>query len=391
MTGLRRLIAAELLIGLMIVVVQGLPLSTFSSASTTPTTPISPQANTCTVATLNQWPITQLVNQTIVVSVQASDVGAMPPAALADYGGILLFGTTAPANIGARLSSLRAMVPNGLGLLVMTDEEGGGVERLTNVLGSLPWAKQMAQTLSPSAITTLAQALGRRLVNISINVDLAPVLDVDGSSVYPNAKNADGLRSFSGNKKVVATDGVAFMKGLQDGGALAVVKHFPGLGGSSGNTDNEPAHTLPWATLQASGLFPFQWAIKNGAKAVMISNASVPGLTSLPASISSVVIDQVLRQQLGFTGLVMPDSLSAAAISAEHLNVQNASVVALAAGEDMVIYGQPSTLAPSLNMAKSISVTLIHAVQSGSLSKSLVVDAVQQVLKAKGITSCSTT
>jgi beta-N-acetylhexosaminidase len=117
----------------------------------------------------------------------------------------------------------------------------------------------------------------------------------------------------------------------------------------------------------------------------------VPGLTSLPASISSVVIDQVLRQQLGFTGLVMPDSLSAAAISAEHLNVQNASVVALAAGEDMVIYGQPSTLAPSLNMAKSISVTLIHAVQSGSLSKSLVVDAVQQVLKAKGITSCSTT
>ena len=132
----------------MIVVVQGLPLSTFSSASTTPTTPISPQANTCTVATLNQWPITQLVNQTIVVSVQASDVGAMPPAALADYGGILLFGTTAPANIGARLSSLRAMVPNGLGLLVMTDEEGGGVERLTNVLGSLPWAKQMAQTLS---------------------------------------------------------------------------------------------------------------------------------------------------------------------------------------------------------------------------------------------------
>lgn len=375
----------------MIVVVQGLPLSTFSSASTTPTTPISPQANTCTVATLNQWPITQLVNQTIVVSVQASDVGAMPPAALADYGGILLFGTTAPANIGARLSSLRAMVPNGLGLLVMTDEEGGGVERLTNVLGSLPWAKQMAQTLSPSAITTLAQALGRRLVNISINVDLAPVLDVDGSSVYPNAKNADGLRSFSGNKKVVATDGVAFMKGLQDGGALAVVKHFPGLGGSSGNTDNEPAHTLPWATLQASGLFPFQWAIKNGAKAVMISNASVPGLTSLPASISSVVIDQVLRQQLGFTGLVMPDSLSAAAISAEHLNVQNASVVALAAGEDMVIYGQPSTLAPSLNMAKSISVTLIHAVQSGSLSKSLVVDAVQQVLKAKGITSCSTT
>ena len=375
----------------MIVVVQGLPLSTFSSASTTPTTPISPQANTCTVATLNQWPITQLVNQTIVVSVQASDVGAMPPAALADYGGILLFGTTAPANIGARLSSLRAMVPNGLGLLVMTDEEGGGVERLTNVLGSLPWAKQMDQTLSPSAITTLAQALGRRLVNISINVDLAPVLDVDGSSVYPNAKNADGLRSFSGNKKVVATDGVAFMKGLQDSGALAVVKHFPGLGGSSGNTDNEPAHTLPWATLQASGLFPFQWAIKNGAKAVMISNASVPGLTSLPASISSVVIDQVLRQQLGFTGLVMPDSLSAAAISAEHLNVQNASVVALAAGEDMVIYGQPSTLAPSLNMAKSISVTLIHAVQSGSLSKSLVVDAVQQVLKAKGITSCSTT
>ena len=384
------MLVAELLLGLVVVVAQGLPLSTFSSASTTPTT-LSIPANTCTVSTLNQWPITQLVNQTIVVSVQASDVGGMQPAALAGYGGILLFGATAPTNIGATLSSLRAMVPNGLGLLVMTDEEGGGVERLTNVLGSLPWAKQMAQTLSPSAITTLAQKLGRRLINTSINVDLAPVLDVDGSSVYPNARNADGLRSFSGNKKVVATDGVAFMNGLQDSGALAVIKHFPGLGGASGNTDNEPAQTLPWATLQASGLFPFQWAIKNGAKAVMISNASVPGLTSLPASISSVVINQVLREQLGFTGLVIPDSLSATAISAEHMNVQGASVAALNAGEDMVIYGQPSMLAPSLSMAKSISVTLIHAVQSGSLAKSLVVSAVQQVLKAKGISTCSTT
>jgi beta-N-acetylhexosaminidase len=381
-------VAVAPLLGFLIVVAQWLPLSTLSSASTT-TTSTSVPVNTCTAATLSQWPITQLVNQTIVVSVQANDVGKLQPAALAGYGGVLLFGTSAPKTIGATLKSLRAMVPNGLGLLVMTDEEGGGVERLTNVLGSLPWAKQMAQTLSPSAITTLAQQLGRRLINTGINVDLAPVLDVDGSSVIPGAKNPDGLRSFSGNKKVVATDGVAFMRGLQDSGALAVVKHFPGLGGASGNTDSNVAHTLPWASLQATGLFPFQWAIKNGARAIMVSNASVPGLTDVPASISTVVINEVLRQQLGFTGLVIPDSLSAGAISAQHLNVQSASVAALEAGEDMVIYGQPSAIAPSLAMAKSISVTLIHAVQSASLAKSLVVAADLQVLHAKGITSCA--
>src|SRR5262249_28158003 len=135
-------------------------------------------------------------------------------------------------------------------------------------------------------------------------------VDVDGGA-GPSATNPDGSRSFSADPAVAAQYGVAFLQGLRAGGVLPVVKHFPGLGGSSGNTDVGPAQTLPLAALRTAGLPPFEAAIRAGAPAVMIANATVPGLTNLPASLSSNAIDGLLRHDLGFGGLVLTDSLSA--------------------------------------------------------------------------------
>ena len=134
------------------------------------------------------------------------------------------------------------------------------------------------------------------------------MLDVDARAQYPGQANPDGYRSFSGVPSLAATDGTAFMKGLQEAGVLSVVKHFPGLGYATRNTDYGPAATLSWAKLQSTGLVPFRQAIADGATAVMMSNARIPGLTSLPAGISPVAV-QALRTTLGFKGLIVTDSL----------------------------------------------------------------------------------
>ena len=159
-------------------------------------------------------------------------------------------------------------------------------------------------------------------------MDLAPVLDVDGGA-GPNNQDPDGTRSFSDNEKVAATDALAFESGLAAGGIIPVVKHFPGLGGATGNTDVMSASTVPWRILQRVGLVPFEDAVAAQVPVVMVANASVPGLTELPASISENVITGVLRNQLGFHGLVITDSLSAISLSGIGYSVPAASVATL--------------------------------------------------------------
>jgi beta-N-acetylhexosaminidase len=189
---------------------------------------------------------------------------------------------------------------------------------------------------------------------------------------------------------IAATDGTAFMKGLQQAGVLSVVKHFPGLGSSTRNTDYGPAATLSWAKLQATGLVPFRQAIADGASAVMMSNARIPGLSSLPAGLSPMVV-QYLRTTLGFKGLIVTDSLSAGAISALHLAEPAASVIALTAGDDLILFGSPTSVAASLALAAKISTAIVNAVTQGTLANSTLIAAAAQDLAARNQLSCSGT
>src|ERR1019366_6884298 len=132
--------------------------------------------------------------------------------------------------------------------------------------------------------------------------------------------------------------------------------------------------TLSWANLQTSGLVPFRQAIANGATSVMMSNARVPGLSSLPAGLSPVVV-QALRTTLGFKGLIVTDSLSAGAISALHLAEPAASVMALTAGVNLVLFGSPTSVAASLALAARISTAIVNAVTQGTLAKSTLIGA----------------
>ena len=344
----------------------------------------------CAMQVVSSWTTIELANETIAVPVAATNIGGMGPAARAGYGGLLLFGATAPVSMAAILATLQRERSGHYALVVMTDEEGGGVERLKNIVGTFPWAQTMGKNLSAAQIATIGLRVGRALDAAGVNTDLAPVLDVDARAVEPGASNPDGLRSFSGVPAVAAADGTAFMKGLSQAHVLSVVKHFPGLGYATRNTDFGPAATKSWAALQMTGLVPFKEAIAEGASAVMMSNAHTPGLSPLPASISPDAV-KVLRQTLGFQGLIVTDSLSAGAIGVLHLAEPAASVQALAAGADLILFGSPTSVSASLTLAAKISNAIVVAVTTGALSRLTLVGAAAQVLAARNTLSCPLT
>jgi beta-N-acetylhexosaminidase len=337
---------------------------------------------------LATWPLARLANETVAVPTQAVNTASLAALVKQNYGGILLFGTTAPANLGATITKLDATT-GGAGLLIMTDEEGGGVMRLDNLVTAFPWAQTMGRTMTPSQITAVARRVGAQLLAAGVNMDLAPVLDVDGRAVYPGAADPDGFRSFSGSPSVVSADGAAFMQGLAQSGVIPVAKHFPGLGGSTGNTDTGPAATLAWTTLEAGGLTTFVAAIAKGVPAIMVANATVPGLTTIPASLSAPVMTTELRGKLHFTGMVMTDSLTAGAISALHISVPVAAARAVIAGADMVLLGDMGSVKADVTLSKQTSQGIVLAVEHGQLTRAQLTTAVLYDLTARHALLCT--
>jgi beta-N-acetylhexosaminidase len=260
----------------------------------------------------------------------------------------------------------------------------------------MPWPRDDVASMTPAQLQALTTRVGYQMRQLGVTVDLAPVLDLDAGA-GPSATDPDGLRSFSANAAVTTAYGEAFSRGLEAAGVLPVVKHFPGLGGSTGNTDDGPASTQPIGALRAAGLRPFQAAIRSGAPAVMVANATVPGLTTLPASLSPAAVNGLLRSELGFSGLVLTDSLSAGAITAAGFDLPRAAVAAIGAGADMVLFG--STLTPAdtaqlseANVERSIGqvVQAISAAVAGSaLANSRIDDAVVHVLTVRGVHICA--
>jgi beta-N-acetylhexosaminidase len=336
---------------------------------------------------LATWSDHRLAMLTIAVPVAETAVWQVTNEVQAGAGGVLLFGSKAPANLGAKLASLAAQSPHQLGILVMTDEEGGGVQRMANLVGSLPWPAWMGKHWTTTQIRTHVAAVASKMAAANVTMDLAPVVDVDGSNVAPGATNPDGWRSFSGRTGVVSRDGVAFMRGLRDSGVIAVLKHFPGLGGSSGNSDNGPAQTLPWSKLKSVAIPPFAKAIAAGAPAVMVANDTVPGLTGRPASLSRQVIVGELQNTLGFHGLVLTDAVSALAIKAAGYTIPQAAVQALRAGADMILFGSVASVGAK---TRAIASAIVSAVRGGHLARGRLISAGMAVLAVRNVDLCST-
>ncbi len=316
---------------------------------------------------------------------QETSVGSVRSEVTAGVGGVLLFGGTAPTDLGRQLTALESHAPGHRGLLVMTDEEGGGIQRMANLVGSLPWAAWMGNHWTAAQIRSHVAAVAARMSAAGVTMDLAPVLDVDGRNEAPSRTNPDGWRSFSGRTSTVSRDGVAYLNGLRDGHVIPVVKHFPGIGHSTYNSDDGAAYALPWSTLKQVGQPPFTAAMTAGAPAVMVSNDIIPGLATNVASLSPTTITYELRGRLGFRGLVITDSLTAKAVSQAGYALPQAAVQALWAGADMVTFSGRSSVG---SRTTAIADAIVAAVAGGRLSRARLVDAAAHVVGVRHLSLC---
>jgi beta-N-acetylhexosaminidase len=326
-------------------------------------------------------PLDTRIRQLLFAGVYTGDpdpIGSATAAASAGVGGINFLGNDSSSYANGELAGVAA-AGGRIPPFLAVDEEGGRVQRLKAITGSVPSARTMGKTMTPAQVQELAAQVGGQLARLGLTMDLAPVADV---SSQPN-DSVIGDRSFSDDPAVAAQYAGAFADGLRSAGIVPVLKHFPGIGSASGNTDTEVASTPPLSQLEAADLVPYQTLLAAQPVAVMIGNAVVPDLTNdAPASLSPPAVD-LLRTKYGFDGVAMTDSLSAKAITSVQ-SLPGAVELAIAAGVDMALWDSTSEI-------DQVVAELSAAVSDGRLPEARVNEAAARVLALKKIDACDLT
>lgn len=242
----------------------------------------------------------------------------------------------------------RASIP----LFIGIDQEGGNVQRLSYlqdmVVSRIPKMYDVGKQNSENLTASVAQVVAEELRVFGINLDFAPSIDI-----YSNPKNTViGKRAFGSNSELVSAMGYAFGKGLEDNGVIPVYKHFPG----HGDTSADSHYTLPIVykdlpTLQSFELQPFQYVIDKDVDMIMVGHLAVPNVTgdNTPASLSKKMITDILKKEMGFTGLVITDAMNMQALRKNYTEEQIYQN-ALVAGVD--IFLMPSNPREALRVMK---------------------------------------
>lgn len=264
----------------------------------------------------------------------------------------------------------------GLPAFLSVDEEGGTVTRIAkNEAFGVNDVGNMSEIGASGDTSKAGQAgvtLGTYLKALGFNVDFAPVADV-----LTNPDNTViGTRSFGSDPQTVADMVSAELQGLQSQGVYGVVKHFPGHGGTAGDS-HEAAVTLDKGIedLMATELVPFERAVQDGVSFVMVGHISVPSVVGddTPASLSQMMVSSVLREQLGYDGIVITDALNMGAVTGNYSSDQ-AAVLAVNAGVDMLLMPQDYEAAYN---------GLLAAVQEGTISEERIDESVVRIVRVK--------
>ncbi len=264
----------------------------------------------------------------------------------------------------------------GLPAFLSVDEEGGTVTRIAkNEAFGVNDVGNMSEIGASGDTSKAGQAgvtLGTYLKALGFNVDFAPVADV-----LTNPDNTViGTRSFGSDPQTVADMVSAELQGLQSQGVYGVVKHFPGHGGTVGDS-HEAVVTLDKGIedLMAAELVPFERAVQDGVSFVMVGHISVPSVVGddTPASLSQMMVSSVLREQLGYDGIVITDALNMGAVTGNYSSDQ-AAVLAVNAGVDMLLMPQDYEAAYN---------GLLAAVQEGTISEERIDESVVRIVRVK--------
>jgi beta-N-acetylhexosaminidase len=328
----------------------------------------------------------QRVGQLFMAGVPAAGpVGSAIRADVTSYhtGSVILTGrsssgVTATRRITSQLQSLAtASATGGVPLLIATDQEGGQVQVLSGPgFSTMPTA--LAQGMEPTGqLRANAATWGGQLAAAGVNLNLAPVLDtVPQSNAAANQPIGQYQREYGYTPGVVTTAGMAFIEGMHEAGVSVCVKHFPGLGRASGNTDVTYGVTDRVTTYADPYLQPYAKAVSTGgAQVVMVSEAIYTKIdASHQAVFSPTVLGGMLRGELHFHGVIMSDSMEAAAVS--ELSPAAQAVDFIAAGGDLVLATNPAVI-PAMYTA------VLHHAASDPAFAARVNDAALNVLIAK--------
>ncbi|MEV7449772.1 glycoside hydrolase family 3 protein [Streptomyces nigra] len=295
-----------------------------------------------------------------------------------------LFGRNiaSPEQLAALTAQLRAERDD---VLVAIDEEGGDVTRLEVRTGSsFPGNHALGAVDDVDLTRQVAAELGRRLAACGVNLNWAPSADVNSNPANP----VIGVRSFGADTALAARHTAAYVTGLQSAGVAACTKHFPG----HGDTAVDSHHALPRIDADASvlterELAPFRAAIAAGTRAVMSAHILVPALDpDRPATLSRAVLTELLRGELGYTGLIVTDGMEMQAIAATY-GIERGSVLAIAAGADAICVG--GGLADD-ETVRRLRDALVTAVREGDLPEARLAEAAERVRELARWTTATT-
>jgi beta-N-acetylhexosaminidase len=286
--------------------------------------------------------------------------------------GVCLFATNVESREQLRIltDAIYAANPHAV---VTIDEEGGDVTRLYQAVGSPFPGNGILGRLDDEALTAaVGEQVGRELADVGVGMTLAPDADVNSTALNPII----GPRSFGADPATVARHTAAWVRGVESTGVASCAKHFPG----HGSTVQDSHLALPRIdadaeTLWARDLPPFVAAIRAGTQAIMSAHIVVPALDrELPATFSRPILRDLLRDSMGFKGVVVSDALDMAGASADR-GIPLAAVAALHGGCDLLCIGTANTE----EQMRSIAAAIAHAVEAGKLDETEVRAAANRV------------
>ncbi|MGM9920973.1 MAG: glycoside hydrolase family 3 N-terminal domain-containing protein [Bhargavaea sp.] len=302
-----------------------------------------------------------------------------------DYhlGGVILFReNVVTTEQTTRLADAYQAASEKYGMFLTIDQEGGIVTRLQSGT-DMPGNMALGATGSEDLAYDTGRVIGEELASLGINFNLAPVLDVNNNPDNP----VIGVRSFGEDPELVASLGTAYVQGLQDTGTAATAKHFPGHGDTAVDSHlGLPEVPYDKERLMEVELYPFQQAMNHGIDAIMTAHVTFPKIDDtkviskkdgteihLPATLSHKVLTGLMREEMGYDGLIFTDALNMQAI-ADHFGPVDAVIKAIQAGTDIVL--MPVGL-------ETVANGVYDAVRSGEISEERIEASVERILKLK--------
>jgi beta-N-acetylhexosaminidase len=294
-------------------------------------------------------------------------------------GGLILFERNFenPEQLTRLISDLQKLalsIPPFVPLFISVDQEGGRVSRLQPHFTKFPTPGCLGNAKSESLAHRFGLALGREMRSVGINMDYAPVLDVNTNPQNPII----GLRALSDEPEWAAKLGVAFMHGFREAGVIAVGKHFPG----HGDTSQDSHLTLPSVdrnaeTLESVELIPFQAAIDNGLDVIMTAHVIYKAWDEkTPATFSVPIIKNLLREKMGFQGLIMSDDLEMKAVQ-DHIPFESYPTLGTEAGIDLFL------ICHDTDKVKALLKQMDRDVSAGKIPPATIESSFQRILAVK--------